>query len=106
MEDNTMVTPISRKRYAGIPALSFLLSLGPCGLFAQEESSETQETPIEEIRVTSNGVAFTLGVENLFDKTYIDHLSGFNRVFGSVVPQGSRLYGEGMNLFGRVRQQW
>ncbi len=54
----------------------------------------------------SNGVAFTLGIENLFDKTYIDHLSGFNRVLGSVVPIGSRMYGEGMNVFGRVRLQW
>ena len=55
---------------------------------------------------TSRGLSFTVGAENLFDKSYIDHLSGFNRVLDSVVPRGSRLYGQGINLFGRVRLQW
>ncbi len=55
---------------------------------------------------TSRGLRFTVGAENLFDKGYVDHLSGFNRVLDSVVPRGSRLYGQGINLFGRVRLKW
>ena len=52
------------------------------------------------------GFTFTLGAENLFDTDYIDHLTGFNRVLDSVVPQGSRMYGRGVNLFGRIQYQW
>ena len=49
---------------------------------------------------------FTLGAENLFDTDYTDHLSGFNRVMNSVVPVGSRMPGQGTNLFARVQFQW
>jgi len=34
-----------------------------------------------------------LQVHNLFDKTYQDHLAGINRVNGSDIPVGERLYG-------------
>lgn len=54
----------------------------------------------------SDGLSVTAGVENLFDDDYVDHLSGFNRVIGSVVPQGSRMFGQGRNLFGRVQIKW
>ena len=56
--------------------------------------------------LTDQGVTFTLGAENLFDTNYSDHLTGFNRVMNSVVPVGSRMYGQGLNLFGRVQFQW
>jgi len=56
--------------------------------------------------LTDRGFTFTLGAENLFDTDYVDHLTGFNRVLDSVVPQGSRMYGQGINLFGRVQYQW
>ena len=56
--------------------------------------------------LTDQGFTFTLGAENLFDTDYVDHLTGFNRVLNSVVPQGSRMYGQGINLFGRVQYQW
>lgn len=56
--------------------------------------------------LTDRGFTFTLGAENLFDTDYVDHLTGFNRVLNSVVPQGSRMYGQGINLFGRVQYQW
>ena len=56
--------------------------------------------------LTDQGISFTVGAENLFNTDYIDHLSGFNRVLSSTVPRGSRMYGRGINLFGRVQFQW
>ncbi len=53
-----------------------------------------------------NGLSFSAGVENLFDEEYTDHLTGFNRVLNSVVPQGSRMIGQGRNLFGRLQYRW
>ena len=46
------------------------------------------------------------GAENLFDEDYTDHLTGFNRVIGSEVPVGSRMFGQGINLFGRLQYKW
>ncbi|MDZ7784779.1 MAG: hypothetical protein U5K56_18145 [Halioglobus sp.] len=45
-------------------------------------------------------------MENLWDKAYTDHLTGFNRVRGSSVPVGQRLPGSGRNLFARLHYQW
>ena len=56
--------------------------------------------------LTGRGITFTLGAENLFDADYVNHLTGFNRVASGVVPIGSRMYGQGVNLFGRVQFQW
>lgn len=56
--------------------------------------------------LTGQGITFTLGAENLFDTDYVNHLTGFNRVAAGVVPIGSRMYGQGINLFGRVQFQW
>ncbi|MCG8416031.1 MAG: TonB-dependent receptor [Pseudomonadales bacterium] len=53
-----------------------------------------------------NGLSFSAGVENLFDEEFIDHLTGFNRVLNSVVPQGSRMIGPGRNVFGRMQYRW
>ncbi|MEC8949464.1 MAG: TonB-dependent receptor [Pseudomonadota bacterium] len=46
------------------------------------------------------------GAENLLDENYVDHLTGFNRVMGSNVPSGSRLFGPGRNFFARFQYQW
>lgn len=54
----------------------------------------------------SSDLTISAGAENVFDKDYVDHLSGFNRVLGSVVPQGSRMFGQGRNFFGRLQYQW
>ncbi len=54
----------------------------------------------------SDGLVLTTGIENVFDKAYTDHLTGFNRVANSIVPIGSRLDGPGRNIFARVRYQW
>jgi iron complex outermembrane receptor protein len=46
------------------------------------------------------------GVENVFDRRYTDPMTGFNRVTGSIVPVGARIYGPGLNAFGRVQVGW
>lgn len=51
-------------------------------------------------------LTITTGAENLFDEDYTDHLTGFNRVIGSEVPVGSRMLGQGVNLFGRLQYRW
>jgi len=47
-----------------------------------------------------------LGVENLFDKAYQDHLGGYNRVAGSDVPLTERLYSRGRNYYIRLNANW
>jgi iron complex outermembrane receptor protein len=44
-------------------------------------------------------VSLQAGINNLFDQSYRDHLSGFNRVAGSDVEQGERLPGTGRNVY-------
>lgn len=55
---------------------------------------------------TPVGVNLQLGVENLFDKDYTNHLAGFNRVTPSDVPLGVRLPGAGLNAFLRLNYAW
>ena len=50
-----------------------------------------------------DGVRLDLGIENLFDTYYLDHLAGYNRITGSDVPLGSRLPGAGRSAFARIR---
>jgi len=42
------------------------------------------------------------GIENLFDRDYAEHLSGYNRVMGSDAPVGTRLPGAGRSGFVRL----
>ncbi len=42
------------------------------------------------------------GIENLFNRDYRDHLSGYNRVRNSDVTVGERLPGVGRNAFFRL----
>ena len=47
------------------------------------------------------------GVDNLLDKRYQDHLSGYNRVSSNPdINKGDRLYGYGRNVYARVDYQW
>ena len=48
----------------------------------------------------------SLGVENIFDKTYQDHLGGYNRVIGSDVPLRERLYSKGRNYYISLTATW
>jgi len=47
-----------------------------------------------------------LGVENIFDKAYQDHLGGYNRVAGSDVPLRERLYSKGRNFYISLNANW
>ncbi len=47
-----------------------------------------------------------LGVENIFDKAYQDHLGGYNRVADSDVSVGERLYSTGRNYYIRLNANW
>ena len=51
-------------------------------------------------------LTLTLGVENLWDKRYTDHLTGFNRVAGGHGEIGRRLPGPGRNLIMRLHYRW
>lgn len=46
------------------------------------------------------------GIENLLDKSYEQHLAGYNRVMGSDVPLGARLPGTGRSAFVRMRVKY
>jgi len=52
------------------------------------------------------GTELAVGVENVLDKTYRDHLAGFNRVAQSDVEVGRRIPGPGRNVYVRLRQTW
>lgn len=54
----------------------------------------------------SRSLNITLGVENIFDKAYQDHLGGFNRVRESDIPVGERIYSEGRNFYVKVNAGW
>lgn len=53
-----------------------------------------------------DNVSVRFGVENLFDKSYANHLAGFNRVSNSSVPVGTRIPGAGINVFGQLQLSW
>ena len=55
-------------------------------------------------RTFAETVRVELGIENLFDKLYADHLSGVNRVGGSDVAVGERIPGAGR--FGYLALSW
>ncbi|MBT8074506.1 MAG: TonB-dependent receptor, partial [Xanthomonadales bacterium] len=54
----------------------------------------------------NNIFVLNLGVENLFDKAYQDHLGGYNRVIGSDVPLRERLYSKGRNYYIKLNANW
>lgn len=70
---------------------------------------ETDSYALTNVNVSwfvNDNLTVSAGAENLFDEDYIDHLTGFNRVIGSNVPRGSRLFGVGRNLFARMQYNW
>ncbi len=50
-----------------------------------------------------DGLRIDVGIENLFDRYYLEHLAGYNRIGGSSVPLGARLPGMGRSAFMRLR---
>jgi iron complex outermembrane receptor protein len=51
-------------------------------------------------------LTLSIGLENLLDHEWKDHLAGFNRIPDSRVPVGERLPGAGRNLFARFHYRW
>lgn len=49
------------------------------------------------------GLRLDVGIENLFDRSYVEHLAGFNRNGRSDVALGTRLPGAGRSAFARLR---
>jgi len=47
-------------------------------------------------------LALAAGVDNVFDRTYRDHLGGYNRVSNPDIAVGERLPGYGINVFARA----
>lgn len=52
------------------------------------------------------GISLTVGIDNVLDRDYINHLSGFNRITGSDVPVGQRVPGPGRNIYTTVTYRW
>lgn len=50
-----------------------------------------------------DGLRADFGIENLFDRHYLEHLAGYNRIARSDVPLGGRLPGAGRSAFVRLR---
>lgn len=48
------------------------------------------------------GTELRLGVENLMDEEYFDHLAAYNRAFNPDIPVRARMPGLGRNLYGRL----
>ena len=53
-------------------------------------------------KVFSNTLRVEVGVENLLDKLYADHLGGVNRVPGGDLATGERIPGAGRFAYGSV----
>lgn len=50
----------------------------------------------------SSDVEVSLGVENLFDEDYEDHLAGYNRAFNPDIGMRDRMPGLGRNIYARL----
>lgn len=53
--------------------------------------------------VITNGLRLDAGLENAFNRHYVEHLAGYNRITGSDVAVGARLPGAGRSAFVRLR---
>lgn len=51
-------------------------------------------------------LSLSIGVDNVFDENYADHLSGINRVIGTDVPVGERVPGYGRNYFASINLKY
>ncbi len=53
-----------------------------------------------------SGFSLTAGIDNLLDKTYTSHLSGYNRVSNSDVDKGQRVPGAGISAYVSINYEW
>lgn len=54
----------------------------------------------------SNELQLGFGIENMLDKSYEDHLAGYNRAANPDIARGEHLPGFGRNVFARMTYQW
>ena len=50
----------------------------------------------------SEGAELRIGVENMLDEEYLDHLAAYNRAFNPDIAMRSRMPGLGRNFYGRL----
>lgn len=88
------------------------LSIEGQAVAAQKQVSTTNDEAASKGYILTNiyghwlvrdGVRLDVGIENLFDRQYQEHLAGYNRIAGSDVPLGARLPGAGRSAFVRLR---
>ena len=93
-------------------AASWSLSLEGQAVTAQKKLSSTNgEAPSKGYFLANlyghwlvrDGLRLDFGIENLFDRYYLEHLAGYNRISGSNVPLGMRLPGSGRSAFVKLR---
>jgi iron complex outermembrane receptor protein len=93
-------------------AACWSLSIEGQAVTAQKKVSATNDEAASKGYVLANiyghwlvrdGVRLDAGIENLFDRRYLEHLAGYNRIAGSDVPLGARLPGSGRSAFVRLR---
>src|SRR5690606_23837443 len=48
------------------------------------------------------GLDFGVGIDNLFDREYLDHLGGYNRAVNPDIAMRERLPGLGRSVYGRL----
>lgn len=93
-------------------AARWSLSIEGQAVAAQKKVSATNDEALSKDYVLASiyghwlvreGLRFDFGIENLFDRQYLEHLAGYNRIVGSDVPLGARLPGPGRSAFVRLR---
>lgn len=93
-------------------AARWSLSIEGQAVAAQKKVSATNDEAASKSYVLANiyghwlvrdGVRLDVGIENLFDRRYLEHLAGYNRISGSDVPLVARLPGPGRSAFVRLR---
>lgn len=106
------MTPANGRLTLAWETASWSLSLEGQAIAAQKKLSSTNgEAPSSGYLLaniygywrTRDGLRLDFGVENLFDRYYLEHLAGYNRISGSDVPLGTRLPGSGRSAFVRLR---
>lgn len=59
----------------------------------EQETDSYEIVTLDLVWMASDAMRLEARVDNLFDSTYQDHLTGINRANGSDIPVGTRLYG-------------
>lgn len=110
-DDLYRIAPLNGLLSATYAASSWQTSLELQAAAAQNKVSEiNNENPtsgysfwnIHAQKALAENIQLSAGVKNLFDKVYVDHLSGVNRAADSGVATGSRIPGNGRSFYSRL----